>query len=272
MKDRDKIPPVAGKIVWITGAGSGLGRALAVRAAARGATVAASARTVAALESLARETGGRVVPFPLDVADRDATARTVAAIESELGPVATAVLNAGTHIPMGLRDFNADAAGRLIAVNYMGVVHGLEALLPRMLARGAAGKETAGKEGNKPVGRIAVVASVAGYRGLPTAAAYGPTKAALINLCESLHTECRRAGIVLQVVNPGFVDTPLTARNPFPMPDLMTADAAAECMWRGLESDRFEIAFPPRFVAALKLARLLPHRLYFALTRKITGL
>lgn len=245
------------KVVWITGASSGLGRALAARMAAEGWIVAASARSLDALQSLADESGGRIAPFPLDVTDSAAVAAVVAAIEDRLGPVAVAVLNAGTHVPMGLDDFSAATARDLMTVNYMGVVHGLEAILPRFKARGG--------------GRVAVSASVAGYRGLPTAAAYGPSKAALINLCESLYLECRRAGIVLQAINPGFVDTPLTARNPFPMPDMIGAAQAADYIYRGLHDDCFEIAFPPRFIAALKLARMLPYRLYFALTRKITG-
>jgi NAD(P)-dependent dehydrogenase (short-subunit alcohol dehydrogenase family) len=134
-------------------------------------------------------------------------------------------------------------------VNYMGAVHGLAALLPRMRQRRA--------------GHIAIVASVAGYRGVPTAAAYGPSKAALINLCESLKFDCDRAGIRLQLVSPGFVDTPLTARNEFRMPDLISAGEAAEQLARGLASDRFEIAFPRRFTTALRIGRALPYALYF---------
>ncbi|MBY6261889.1 SDR family NAD(P)-dependent oxidoreductase [Azospirillum sp. 412522] len=244
-------------ITWITGAGSGIGRALAIHLAKAGARVALSARGVDDLTAAIRQVPDRMHMVPLDVTDRSATAATVAAIESGLGPIDRAVLNAGTHIPMSLEDFSADSARRLMEVNYMGVVHGLEALLPRMRARGH--------------GRVAVVASVAGYRGLPTAAAYGPTKAALINLCESLKPDCDRAGIRLQLVCPGFVDTPLTARNPFPMPDLMPVEDAARELADGLDSDRFEITFPRRFTRKLKLARCLPYRLYFPLLRKATG-
>nr|WP_204367292.1 SDR family NAD(P)-dependent oxidoreductase [Methylobacterium sp. B34] len=176
-------------VTWITGASSGIGRALAIHLANAGARVALSARSAEALTATVQAVPDRMRPFPLDVTDRDATAAAVETIERGFGPIGRAVLNAGTHIPMSLEDFSADTARRLIEVNYMGVVHGLEALLPRMRARGR--------------GQVAVVASVAGYRGLPTAAAYGPTKAALINLCESLKPDCDRAGIRLQLVCPG---------------------------------------------------------------------
>lgn len=244
-------------ITWITGASSGIGRALAIHLADAGARVALSARSVEDLTATVQHSPDRMRLFPLDVTDRVATTATVAAIERWLGPIDRAVLNAGTHVPMSLEDFSADTARRLMEVNYMGVVHGLEALLPRMRARGR--------------GQVAVVASVAGYRGLPTAAAYGPTKAALINLCESLKPDCDRAGIRLQLVCPGFIDTPLTARNPFPMPDLMPVEDAARRLADEMEGDGFEITFPKRFTRKLKLARCLPYRLYFPLVRKATG-
>lgn len=247
----------AGTRVWITGAGSGIGRALALRLARDGAAVAVSARSADALDALAAEAPGRIHPFPLDVTDADAVGRCVAAIEERLGPLDQVVLNAGTHIPMGLEDFSTATARALMEVNYMGVVHGLDAVLPRLRARGGGG--------------VAVVASVAGYGGLPTAAAYGPTKAALINLCESLKLDCDRAGIRLRLICPGFVATPLTARNPFPMPDLIGAEEAADRIVAGLAGGGFEIAFPPRFARIMKTLRLLPYGVYFPLIRRITG-
>ena len=180
-----------------------------------------------------------------------------AAIEASLGGLDLAVLHAGTHPPMSLDDFRVATARLLMEVNYFGTIHCLAALLPRFRERRR--------------GRIAVVASVAGYRGLPTATAYGPTKAALINLCEALKPDCDRAGIKLQLINPGFVATPLTARNDFAMPDIIPSSEAAGLIARGLDSDRFEIAFPARFAAVLKILRCLPYRLYFPLVRRITG-
>lgn len=246
-------------IAWITGASSGIGRALALQLARDGARIAASARSAARLATLVSDgPRGRMAAYPLDVTDAAGVEACVQAIEAALGPIDLAVLNAGTHRPMAAADFSADAARDLMTVNYMGVVHGLASLLPRFLARGG--------------GHIAVVASAAGYLGLPTAAAYGPTKAALINLCEALYRDCRAHNIKLQLINPGFVRTPLTDRNAFRMPFLMDAGRAAERIRRGLASDRFEIAFPRRLIWLLKLARLLPYSAYFAAIGSATGL
>jgi len=121
-------------------------------------------------------------------------------------------------------------------------------------------------------GGIAIVSSVAGYSGLPKALVYGPTKAALINLAESLYMDLSPAGIDVYLVNPGFVKTPLTAENDFTMPALISAQAAAQATLAGIEAGRFEIHYPRRFTGMLKFARLLPYRLYFAAVRRMTGL
>lgn len=244
--------------VWITGAGKGLGRALALELARRGRVVAASARTGADLDTLSQLSSslpGRIDGFPLNVTDGDAVARTVDAIEAHCGPLAMVVLNAGTHIPVSVTALTAEPFRTLIDTNLMGVVHGLVAVLPRFIERRA--------------GHVVVVGSVAGYRGLPTGAAYGATKAALINMCESLKPELDPLGVRLTLVNPGFVKTPLTDKNPFPMPFLMDVDKAAARLADGLESHRFEITFPRRFTWLLKALRLLPYPLYFALTRRL---
>ncbi len=240
---------------WVTGASSGLGRALALRLARAGWRVAVSARRVSELETLAAEAGGGIHAYPLDVTDAAATAATVEAIERELGPIALAVLNAGTHQPMPAREFSAETVERLLRLNVFGAVHAMEALLPRMRTRGR--------------GQLAVVASVAGYRGLPTAAAYGASKAAMINMLESLRPELEGEGVLLQVVNPGFVRTPLTDRNPFPMPMLMEVADAAAALHRGLGTTRFEIVFPRLFCWLVKLYRVLPYALALALARRM---
>lgn len=249
------------KTAWITGASSGIGRALALALAREGVTVAASARSREALESLAAEAGNggaRILPTPLDVTDRAAvTAAAEAAIRVFRGPPDLAVLNAGTYLPMSAADFDAARYREQVEINLMGTVHMLEALLPAYRAARR--------------GHIAIVSSVAGYRGLPTSAAYGATKAALINLAESLKNELDRAGVKLQLVNPGFIKTPLTDKNDFKMPFLMPVDKAVARMIAGLQSNRFEITFPRRFTWQLKLLRLLPYRLYFAITRRRTG-
>lgn len=246
------------KTVWITGAGKGIGRALALHMAREGWSVAASARTVNDLTSLAVEApAGRIHAFVLDVTDLNATQKTIAKIEEQLGPIDMAVLNAGTHVAMSAVDFSVEIFRKLVDVNLMGPVNGLGTLLPLFRFRGR--------------GHVAVVASVAGYRGLPTSAAYGATKAALINMCEALKPELARDGIDLSLINPGFVETPLTAQNKFPMPFLISAEEAAVTIYKGLIARKFEIAFPWTFVVMLKLMRLLPNRLFFALTSRMVS-
>jgi NAD(P)-dependent dehydrogenase (short-subunit alcohol dehydrogenase family) len=241
---------------WITGASSGIGRELALRLARDGAKVAASARRREELDKLAAEMPGRIASYPVDVADAAALALVCAEIEQANGPLDLAVFNAGTHEPVDVASFTPGPFQRLMAINYMGAVNGIAAVLPRFLERRA--------------GHIAVVSSVAGYRGLPQAAAYGPTKAALINLCEALKPDLDRYCVRISVINPGFVRTPLTDLNPFPMPFLMEADAAADRIVKGLARGAFEITFPRRFTWLVKLARILPYALYFPLIRKTT--
>jgi NADP-dependent 3-hydroxy acid dehydrogenase YdfG len=245
-------------LIWITGASAGIGRALALRMARDGWRVAASARRADELAELAREAGGlpgTIHAYPLDVTDQAAVWEAVATIEHELGAIDVSVLNAGTHEPTPAATFAAATLRRLLEVNVIGVANGLEAVLPRLIAR--------------RTGRVAIVASVAGYGGLPNAAAYGATKAALINLAEAMRPELLQRGVILQVINPGFVKTPLTDKNDFAMPFLISAEDAAEVIRRGLQSDRFEIAFPTLFVRLMKLVRVLPYRLYFRLTAKL---
>jgi NAD(P)-dependent dehydrogenase (short-subunit alcohol dehydrogenase family) len=244
------------RAVWITGASSGIGRAVALHLARAGDRVAVSARRAGELQKLAAEAPGRIVAYPVDVGDAAAMARAADEIEAALGPLDLAIFNAGTHEPVDIEQFSAAPFRRLMDINYMGAVNGLAAVVPRFVARRA--------------GHVAVVSSVAGYRGLPSASAYGPTKAALINLCESLKPDLDRYGVRISLINPGFVRTPLTDRNDFPMPFLMEPDAAARRIIAGLDKGAFEIAFPRRFVFLLKLARLLPYALYFRLVKRAT--
>lgn len=248
----------SGSCIWITGASSGLGRAVASLLVAQGYHVAVSARRAEALEALAQELSGapgQVSVYPLDVTDRDAVSSTVSKIEAEAGAIGLALLNAGTHREVTAKGFSAAAVRALIDLNLMGCVNCLEAILPGMISRRG--------------GHIALVSSVAGYLGLPTSAGYGATKAGLINMAEALKPECDELGIKLQLVNPGFVKTPLTDKNPFPMPFLMEVRVAAKAMVKGLESDRFEVIFPRRLAYILKILRILPYSLLFAVTRRL---
>ncbi len=144
---------------------------------------------------------------------------------------------------------------RHLDINYLGALHVLDAVLPHLLARGQ--------------GHLSLVASVAGYRGLPNSLAYGPTKAALINLAETLYADLRPRGLGVSLVNPGFVETPLTAQNRFPMPGLITPEQAAWAMVQGWQRGRFELHFPKRFTLWMKLWQWLPYRLYLPLVTRI---
>ena len=176
-------------LVWITGAGKGIGRELARHYAQQGWTVAVSARTEADLKLLAEELpAGQIKIFPLDVTDQEAVATTVYQIEHKVGEIDLAILNAGTYTPTPAESFDVDPFRKLVETNLMGTVNGLTPLLQIFQKRLS--------------GQIAVVASLAGYRGLPGAAAYGATKAGLINMCESLQPDLERYGVRLSVVNP----------------------------------------------------------------------
>lgn len=238
----------AWNVAWITGASSGIGRELAHLLDQRIGKVVVSARSAGKLDELANA-GRGLKPYPLDVTDADAVGQCVDVVERECGPIDLAVLNAGTWTILDKADLDLEAIRRGVEVNYMGVVNALAALVPRMRERGA--------------GHIAIVASVAGYRGLPRAAAYGPTKAALINLAETLRGELEPFGITVSLVNPGFVDTPMTRGNRFPMPSLMPAPDAARALLSGLEKRQYEIVFPRGFVRSVKLLRIVPNRIFF---------
>ena len=238
------------KLVWITGASTGIGREVALQLAARGVVVAVSARSAEKLSDM----GANVKPYPLDVTDAAAVQKTIDRIENELGPIDMALMAAGAYAPVDLNSFSSEPFSKMMGVNFLGVVNCIASLLPVMRRRKR--------------GRIAWIASVAGYRGLPKAAGYGPSKAALINLAESIAPELAIQGIEVSVVNPGFVATPMTSKNDFPMPFLMTPQDAARRTIEGLAAGKFEVAYPTRFVAILKIARVLPYSMYFWLIKR----
>ena len=179
------------------------------------------------------------------------------ALEAD-GGIDAVVYCAGHYKPLRATAFDLAEMLRHDQVNYVGALHVLDAVLPGLLARGA--------------GHVSLISSVAGFRGLPRSLAYGPTKAALINLAETLYIDLQDRGIGVSVINPGFVETPLTAQNEFPMPALMTPREAAAEILRGWARGAFEIHFPRRFTLWLKLCRILPFRLHQALVRRLTGL
>jgi NAD(P)-dependent dehydrogenase (short-subunit alcohol dehydrogenase family) len=244
-------------LAWITGGGSGIGRALALALSQAGWRVAISGRDADKLgDCCAADPAGRLIAVPLDVTDHGAVRHVVEMLERDHGPLQLVVLNAGDYQPMSLDDFDGALFRRLMEVNYLGVVHSLEAVLPYLRQRGS--------------GQILINASLSGYRGLPLAAPYGASKAALISLTESLRNECLAAGIRLRLINPGFVRSALTDRNKFKMPFLTTPEAVAGHVLKSLGKDNFEIAYPRTMTWLMKLLRLLPYRLYFPLVARMT--
>lgn len=253
-------PPIEqwrGRVVWIVGASSGIGRATASALHARGAVVAVSARNAAALARFTQEHPGAIA-LPLDVTDAAAVADATRQLLAQTGRIDLAFACAGHYLPQRATAFDLQEMVRHQTVNYLGPLYLLDAVLPTMLAQGS--------------GHISLMGSVAGYRGLPQALAYGPTKAALNNLAEVMYLDLHTQGLGVSIVNPGFVETPLTAQNRFHMPALMTPEEAAEQIVRGWTSGRFEIHFPWRFTLGLKTLQAAWHSLYFATVRRATGL
>ncbi|RTE65280.1 SDR family NAD(P)-dependent oxidoreductase [Amphritea opalescens] len=268
------------KSAWITGAGRGIGAELSRLLCRHGVTVYGSARSTEQLAQLQQElasSAGTFIPVPIDIGDLDSLQQQFNLWDQQGLMPELVVLNAGTHDAFSASDFSAQRCKALLDINLQGTINCLDPVLYRYLhgvdqnQDSIAEPLTARQGPSASRGHIAVVASVAGYRGLPTAAAYGAGKAALINLCEALRFDLQGSGVKLQLINPGFVRTPLTEQNDFPMPALMEADEAARRILKGLLSQRFEIVFPRRFVYLLKLFRLLPYSCYFSLVKRITG-
>ena len=246
-------------LAWVTGASSGIGRALALRLVKEGFNVVVTARDHEKLVQLQHESPGpgKVIVLDGDVTDPRDMERILAAIEYEHGSMVLAVLNAGVYVAVHGEDLHREDFEKTFAVNLNGTVNCLLPAVRHMKARGH--------------GQIAIVSSVTGYGGLPTSAAYGATKAALINMAESLKFDLDKVGVRLQIINPGFVETAATAKNAFPMPALVSAEVAADRIAEGLKSSGFEITFPRRFTYVMKLLNLLPYGLYFWLINRATG-
>jgi NAD(P)-dependent dehydrogenase (short-subunit alcohol dehydrogenase family) len=252
-------PPLgqwADRRVWVVGGSTGIGRASALALAGQGAQVMVSARGAETLRALVSEHPG-LQAWPLDVTDAAAVRACATEILAQ-GPLDLVLYCAGHYRAMRATGFDLAEAQRHLDINYRGALHLLAAVLPSLLERGE--------------GHISLVSSVAAYRGLPQSLAYGPTKAALTNLAENLYLDLRPQGVGVSVVHPGFVQTPLTAQNEFQMPALITPEQAAQAMLAGWARGAFDIHYPKRFTRWMKLLRLLPHRLYFPLVRRFTGL
>lgn len=238
-----------GKHIWIIGASSGIGAALVHELSMRGALVTASGRNVNALATIAKD--ANATSLPLDITDADAV-RNAAESFSRLDAV---IVMAGTYAPSSLYDMKHEDARRIIEVNFAGPLNVITATLPAL---------------RRSHGQIALCASVAGYAGLPNGQPYSGTKAALINLTQSLRAEERKNGVDVRLICPGFVHTPMTEKNTFPMPMAITTKEAATHIADGLAGSSFEIHFPKRFTWIMKALACLPYGIYFKIVEKIT--
>ena len=245
-----------GKSVWLVGASSGIGQATAHALHAQGANVFVSARNAEALDQFVLGHPGAVA-LALDVTDPGAV-NTAAQTVLAAGPLDLVLYCAGYYEALRATAFDLTQMLRHSDVNYNGVLYLLDAVLPAFLAQKA--------------GHISLISSVAGYTGLPKSLAYGPTKAALINLAETLYLDLKDSGIGVSLVCPGFVETPLTAQNKFSMPALITPEQAAQEILQGWQKGEFDIHFPKRFTRWMKVLQLLPYRARFAAVRRITSL
>lgn len=242
-----------GKRVWLVGASTGIGLATAEALHAQGAQVVVSARQASALDAFVQSHPGAQA-LPMDAADA-AAVKSAAQTLLQGGPLDLVMYCAGYYKAQRADAFDLSEMLLHQQVNYVGALYVLDAVLPHFLKRRA--------------GHISLVSSVAGYRGLPKSLAYGPTKAALINLAETLYVDLKGHGIGVSVINPGFVQTPLTAQNGFAMPALITPAQAAREILKGWRQGEFEIHFPKRFTHWMKTLRLLPYALFFPLVSRL---
>ena len=258
-----------GKTVWLIGASTGIGRSTASLLHAQGARVIVSARNAQALNDFvaqhpSKEADGAnniaklaAIAVPLDVG-KEGSLQNAAQSILKTGSIDCAMYCAGTYKELRATEFNLPTMLEHQRINYLGALQMIDAVLPHFLVR--------------QTGHISLISSVAGYGGLPKSIAYGPTKAALINLAEVLYLDLHSKNIGVSLICPGFVDTPLTSQNKFNMPALITPDEAAQEILKGWAKGEFEIHFPKRFTLWVKAIKMLPYRLYFPAIKKFTGL
>ena len=256
-----KLKDWRGKTVWLVGASTGIGAALAHALHAAGAQVAVSARGADKLQAFADAHPGSMA-LAADVLDPASLHSALRTLVARFGKVDLALYCAGSYAPLRADAFDLASATAQMQTNYQGALNWLDGVLPQLLAQAAQGQG----------GHLSLVSSVAGYRGLPKALGYGPAKAALIHLAETLFLDLAPKGLGVSIINPGFVATPMTAQNDFEMPALQTPEQAAAAILEGYADGDFEIHFPKRFTCFVKFLRHLPARPYFWLVRRGTKL
>ena len=246
------------KVIWITGASSGIGRALALKFAKEGWQVAASARRVELLDEMSNS-NENISSFPLDVNMKDKCKEIFEQIKNKYENVDICFFSTGTWDPKKEKDIDMEQIEKTFKINFFGTLNCIKAVEEYFK--------------NKKGGQISIVSSIAGYRGLPNSTGYGPSKAALNNLAESLYFDFGRHNVRVSLVSPGFIKTPMTDKNNFKMPFLKTAEFASDKIYNDLvNNNNFEIHFPKQLTLILKLFRILPYKLYFYLVKKLTKL
>tara|TARA_B100000674_G_scaffold384323_1_gene327634 strand:- start:483 stop:1244 length:762 start_codon:yes stop_codon:yes gene_type:complete len=242
------------KVIWITGASSGIGKALSLKFANEGWIVAASARRENLLKEL-KELHENIHPFPLDVTNSNQCKAVFENITKKFDDIEISVFCTGMHDPKSEKEFNLDKIKEIMEVNYFGTMNSINSVYKYY--------------SEKKNGQISIVSSVAGYRGLPAAGAYCASKSALTSFAESLHFEMKRKNIRISLVSPGFIKTPMTDKNEFPMPMIKSPEFAADQIYNGLiKSNSFEIHFPKLFTYIMKFLKILPNNIYFKLVEK----
>jgi len=242
------------KTIWITGASSGIGKALAIKFSKEGWNVAISARRENLLEEIAKS-NNNIYPFPLDVTNSEKCKSIFESVIKKTGEINISVFCTGIHDPKSEKKLNIEKIREIMEVNFFGTVNSINAVYDYY------------KE--KKSGQISIVSSVAGYRGLPAAGAYCASKSALSSFAESLYFDLKRFNVRVSLVNPGFIKTPMTDQNDFPMPMMKSAEFAAEQMFKGLTQKKaFEIHFPMAFTSMMKVLKVIPNGLYFKIVEK----
>ena len=245
--------PESQKKIWVTGASSGIGKAVAEKFAKEGWKVAVSARRREILEDMANN--DKIFSYPLDVTNKDQVNSTFEKIIEDFGGLNLCIFSSGTYDPKNEKSIDVDKIKNVIDVNFMGVVNCVKSVEKNFK--------------QKKSGQISIVSSIAGYRGLPNSSGYGPSKAALTNFAESIYFDFKKFNVNVSVISPGFIKTPLTDKNEFSMPFLETPEFAAKKIYNGLiRNNSFEIHFPKPLTLLLKFFRILPYKIYLFLVDK----
>tara|TARA_B000000437_G_scaffold216738_1_gene193316 strand:+ start:661 stop:1419 length:759 start_codon:yes stop_codon:yes gene_type:complete len=242
------------KVIWITGASSGIGKALAIKFAKKGWKVAISARRENLLNEIAK-TYNDIFPYPLDVTDSKKCELVFNSIKERFKNVDISVFSTGIHDPKSEKSLDLNKVRQIMEVNFFGTINSVNAVYKYYKERKS--------------GQISIVSSVAGYRGLPAGGAYCASKSALTSFAESLNFDMKRNNVRVSLISPGFIKTPMTDQNDFPMPMIKTPEFAAEEIYNGLvKKNAFEIHFPKSFTFIMKILQILPNWAYFKLVEK----